>query len=281
MEKVFGVVILYHPQEKVVENIATYLPFVEGLIVIDNSEPSVKIDLSNIHKKLFVIADGNNRGIAERLNTAAKIAGEHQAAWLLTMDQDSCFSSETIKNYFNCFQAFANKDNVAMFGVNYIQEPAYINCEAIDIDLLITSGSLVNLDVLKKIGGFDEKLFIDEVDSEYCFKATVNNYSIIQFKNIYLQHSLGTINEYRSLKNLKKTARSLHSPIRMYYMVRNYLYVQNIYKDKLPGGFPDRKMTVINRIKNNFLYGKKRMQLLKYIFLAYKHYRNGRMGKLK
>lgn len=281
MEKVFGVVILYHPPQKVIENITTYLPFVEGLIVIDNSEPAVQLELGSINKQLFVIADANNSGIAERLNAAAKIALDNHAEWLLTMDQDSCFSADTIAAYINCFQAFNNRDNVAMFGVNYIQQPSSANCEAIEIDLLITSGSLVNLNIFKKIGGFDEKLFIDEVDSEYCLRAIVNNYRIIQFKNIYLHHSLGTINEYRSLKSLKKTPRSLHSPVRIYYMIRNYLYVQQMYKDKLPGSFPDRKMTVINRIKNNFLYGKKRWKLLKYIFLAYKHYRTGRMGKLK
>lgn len=279
MEKVFGIVILYKPGADVVKNMATYLPYVEQLLVVDNSEPAAAVDVSILGDKAVLLQDGVNRGIAARLNAAADLALAQGAHWLLTMDQDSCFEQDSIKAYLQCFNQFENKNPVAMFGVEYEKEPAILNCDAVKTDLLITSGSLVNVPVCKSMGGFDEKLFIDEVDGEYCFRAAANGFTTIKFNNIFLNHSLGTIGEHRSLKNMKKTPRTLHSPLRIYYMVRNYWYVRDKYKANLPETLGIRKAALLNRIKNNFLYGKNRFMLVKYLWLAYRHYKKGRMGK--
>ena len=34
----------------------------------------------------------------------------------------------------------------------------------------MTSGNLLNLKIAEKIGDFEEKLFIDEVDHDYCYR---------------------------------------------------------------------------------------------------------------
>jgi len=280
MEKIFGVVILYHPDFQIKDNIASYLPFIEKLLVIDNSEPAAKISFDFPEDKVIIIADGENKGIAARLNQAASYAVAEGATWLLTMDQDSFFDEDNINRYRQCFDAYEGKDKVAMFGVEYEQRPQAIHCEYFETDMLITSGSLVNLGLLKKLGGFDEALFIDEVDSEYCFRANSKGFKTVKLSNVYLHHSLGIAGAYRSLKNFKKSVRTLHAPIRIYYMVRNSLYVAEKYKHNLPASFLLRRKTVLNRIKNNLLYGKEKTKLLRYIWLAYRHYKSGKMGKL-
>lgn len=157
------------------------------------------------------------------------------------MDQDSYFEAGMFAAYLDCLSGFQGKENVAMFGIEYEQAPSLKNCSYKTSEKLITSGSMVNLPLHRKLGGFDEKLFIDEVDSEYCFKAAVGGYKTIQFDNIFLNHSLGTVSEHRSLKSFKKTSRTLHSPLRVYYMVRNYLYVAQKYQKHLPDSFPHRR----------------------------------------
>jgi len=285
MGKIFGVVILFDPQEDVNRNISSYLPFVDKLLVIDNSEPSAKIDLGEIEDKdkVVLIAEGINKGIAIRLNEAAAYALSEGASWLLTMDQDSFFDESNLMLYQEYFQQYEHKNNVAMFGVEFERRPSgQNNNETVETYDIITSGSLVNLDIYRDLGGFDEALFIDEVDVEYCIRADLSGYKTLKFKSIYLHHSLGAVLQYRSLKSLKKTSRVLHAPLRIYYMVRNHFYVNKKYKSKLSGPFlKQRRNDIANRIKNNFLYGNNKIKLIKYLTLALLHYKTGKMGKLK
>lgn len=280
MDELFGVVILYNPTDEVARNITSYSTILSKLFVFDNSESSTNWNRSNLSNNCVLISDGVNRGISERLNAAAKMAIAAGAKWLLTMDQDSSFEKGELEQYLSCFHSFEEKDTVAMFGIEHETKMATDACQYEKTDNLITSGSLVNLDVFQKIGGFDENLFIDEVDSEYCYKAIVKGYRTIKFKNVLLTHSLGQVQQHRSLKTLKLTRRTLHSPLRIYYMVRNYLYVRDKYQQQLPASFPHRKAAIKNRIKNNFLYGNERIRLMRYLLLAYRHYKSGRLGKL-
>lgn len=281
MEKIFGIVILYQPDKNILYNVSTYLPMVEKLMIVDNSEQDVDIDFNTLGDKVLLVKDGINKGISERLNTAADWCVTNGAQWLLTMDQDSFFEKEMMQQYLACFAAQKNKQLVAMYGVEFEKKKVEANCDHCYTDLLITSGSIVNVPVCKKIGGFNIKLFIDEVDAEYCIRASASGYKTVKFLNILLNHNLGTIHHYRSFKNLKKTVRVLHSPLRVYYMVRNYLYIKHTYKKNLPASMATRKQALLNRVKNNFLYGKKRFQLIQYLFLAWLHYKRGKMGKLE
>lgn len=280
MKKIFGVVILYNPEEEVRDHIAGYLPFLGELIIIDNSEPASKLDLSGWGDQVTIVQDSKNKGIAERLNEAARYAIGKEAKWLLTMDQDSFFSGDYLKEYLECLGAVSDRDKIAMCGVTFESVPSIIDCSVVKTDNLITSGSMVNLDVFRKIGDFDENLFIDEVDFEYCARAVKNGFKTIQFKNIYLNHSLGTVSQHRSLKSLKKTSRTLHSPQRLYYMLRNYLYVCDRYQAECGDTLKLKKTALLNRIKNNLLYGNNRAKTLRYLLLAYRHYKAGKMGKL-
>lgn len=280
MENVFGAVILYNPSDDIKQHIRTYLDKVNKLFVFDNSESIVNRNLEELGDKIVVIADGVNRGISERLNAAAKAAIAEGGRWLLTMDQDSFFAEESLEHYMRCLDRFIEKENVGMFGVEYEIANERFDCDSEATTQLITSGSIVNLLLFDTIGGFDEQLFIDEVDSEYCFKSNQKGYQTIKFKNIFLNHSLGIVSEHRSLKNFKTTPRTLHSPLRVYYMIRNFLYVSRAYQQEQPVTFPYRKRALLNRIKNNFLYGKKRTLLIKYLWLAYWHFKTGNMGKL-
>lgn len=281
MVKIAGVVILYYPDQSIISNIASYSNFIEKLYIVDNSEQSNQQLIQEITSaRTNYIHDGINQGIAFRLNQVAKLAIQEGFHFLLTMDQDSAFENEAIRQYVQCIAAYKEKETIAMFGIEYIEKhAATTDCSGLEVEKLITSGSMVNLDLFEQTGGFDEALFIDEVDLEYCYRAITKGYKIIQFKNIFLQHSLGHTTMHRSLKTLKATPRALHSPIRVYYMVRNYLYVNKKYKNRFIQDTRFRKKALLNRVKNNLLYGKQKFRLLKYILTAIADYNKGRMGK--
>ncbi len=198
------------------------------------------------------------------------------------MDQDSFFKTDDLIRYINYVEQFPPADLVGMFGVNHAKNEGLEkqNAEYDFVTRLITSGSIINLQNFDRIGDFDEKLFIDHVDSEYCFKILMAGYKNVFFKNVFLEHRIGMAKEFVSLKSLKTTSRSLHSPLRIYYMVRNFLYLSCHYKQHFPVELSVIKKDIFNRIKNNFLYSTTRWKMVRYIAKAVTDFRKGKMGKI-
>lgn len=280
MFRLSAVVILYHPDATCSDNIKSYLEHVDILYVIDNSPQKNDFPADIIKSpKVKYFSDLENRGIAARLNEALQYSAAAGYDWLLTMDQDSSFEKDALLNYKKCIAGFPNPNEVAMFGVEYGQKAIQEDCRPVDAPNLITSGSIVNIKTARELNGFDENLFIDEVDFDYCYKAKLKGLRIVKFENIHLSHRIGEQGQYRSLKNLKQTNRALHSPVRMYYMVRNHFYVQEKYGKRFPEIFKARRKDIFTSIKNNLIYGGEKMKALRHIFLGYADYRRGKFGK--
>jgi rhamnosyltransferase len=279
--KIAACVVLYNPDQSVEKNILSYINYVGKVYVIDNTETKY-YDFrfsSAIPSEITFIHDGRNEGIAKRLNQACTLAINEGFEGLLTMDQDSYFDGSSIRHYLQCIENFHKKEQVSMFGVNYENQTQKESCDFINVKSLITSGSVINLNSYKQIGEFDENLFIDFVDTEYCFNSVQKGYAIIQFPNIFMHHEIGTVSQQRSLKNLKKSSRSIHSASRLYYMTRNLLYLNKKYKHRFKKELSVHKKDLINRIKNKLLYSKNRYQTLQYLLKAYNNYRNNKMGR--
>lgn len=282
MNKIAGVVILYYPANTVLRNIKSYLPKLDKLFIIDNTPENNKAFGNKLQESANIIYkhDGENKGIATRLNEAAALAIKEGYDWLLTMDQDSFFDEDSLDKYLSCVSQFDKAAGVAMFGVMFTnQSTENISCSFRDINQLITSGSLVNLKTYTNIGGFDENLFIDEVDFEFCLRAITKGYLVIQFTHIFLHHQLGVVSYHRSLKNTKVTSRTLHSPIRSYYLTRNFLYIKDKYNERFKTDIDFKKKALLNRYKNNILYNKDRWKVIRFIIRGYLDYRKKRMGK--
>src|SRR5205085_611567 len=125
----------------------------------------------------------------------------------------------------------------------------------------------------------DEKLFIDEVDHDYCYRAKLLGYSIKMAEGIALEHVLGREKEVHTFWGTTKK-KTFHSPFRLYYIVRNGCYVVSTYKKKFRSEMKARKRDILVRIKNHLLYGPKKLSSLKHIVLGYIHYKKNRFGKL-
>jgi rhamnosyltransferase len=278
MPGVAGVVILYYPDtHNLYSRIESYSNDLDKLYIIDNSEQP--FELIKKFDKVSYISDRENKGIANRLNQAAFLALKENFDWLLMMDQDSYFAPKNITNYLKCVNNFPGFD-VAQFGVQFDSQVSQSpKCTPVEVTQLITSGSLLNLSLFKEIGEFNEDLFIDQVDFDYCYRAILKGYKNVQFKNIFMHHNLGTTTVHKSLKSYKNTARSLHSPMRLYYMTRNYFYISSRYKNKFPNEVHTSRKDLLIRIKNNFLYSSKRIAVLKSIYLGFYHFKRNKWGK--
>lgn len=276
-----GVVILYHPDEVVlIENIKSYINPLDTLLVYDNSEilsKELEIAVCTISSKVIFTHFGQNEGIAKRLNQAIDYAVEKGEKHLLMMDQDSSFQEGDIEKY---AEYISNNSfpNVAQFGVNC--QPDFTPTSTIPekVISLITSGSVLAIDCIQQIGIFDENLFIDFVDTEFSYRVTNKGYVNLQFTNIVLNHSIGTRVEARSLVTFKKSLRIIHSPIRVYYILRNGLHL--LYKKE---GLSNIQKKDIKRtmmvVKNDFIYNPQLFKVYKYALLGVWDFLTKRMGK--
>ena len=224
-----GIVILYNPDKDVLDNIATYIEELDCLYVFDNTEkPDVKI-VTKIQEMRHVqyISFGENKGISYALNYALTLAKSFK--FLLTMDQDSKFYEGMMRRYKNYVESIYSKDNsVAMFSVHYDGlKITTVSNEFVDVERAITSGSIINTDIARRIGGFDENLFIDEVDHEFCYRARSKGYKIMCITTINMHHNMG---KPISIGIFGKKYLALnHNPIRKYYIFRNNIYLMKKY----------------------------------------------------
>jgi len=282
--KIAAVVILYNSTIETITNIKSYYEAVEKIFVFDNTETEslIRHELQTLPKIEF-FHNFENEGIARRLNQACQRAIAEKFEWLLTMDQDSSFSQKVIFSYFNCFKQH-NKINVAVIGTKYGStiESASTKCDAKEAEDLITSGMLINLSFFEEIGGFDEALFIDYVDNDYCIRAKMAGYNIIQFSNISIVHQLGQLTNSSSIKTLFliKKKKNIHSPLRCYYMYRNMLYLEQKFKITNKKFAQDTRRHNLARIKICMLYGRQASEIRKYIKLAKIDFENNKMGKI-
>ena len=91
------------------------------------------------------------------------------------------------------------------------------------VTVAISSGSLVDLSLLDRVGPHDEKLFIDYVDFEFCLRAAAKGWFTYRATDAVLWHRLGNQREARFLGF--RFHPTHHSPDRHYYKTRNMFYV--------------------------------------------------------
>lgn len=221
-----AVVILYEPDIDFVKNIKSYKQYVKKVYIIDNSLKELDKNLIK-DENIQYIFNNENQGISKSLNKASSLAIKEGFDYITTMDQDSCFVD--FKKFLKCIKNI-DLTNVAMVSANpsYDKKNMIDDCTYENVNRSITSGSILNLDLYKLVGNFDENLFIDEVDFDYCLRAKILGYEILLFKNIYLEHNYGT-----KIENIDKY-RVQYPAIRVYYMTRNRLYMSSKYRTIFP-----------------------------------------------
>ena len=278
--KLAAVVVLYEPDESLAENIASY-GHVSRLFIMDNSPVANErlLSMQIPGKKITYHHYGDNAGIGTRLNQAAKMAISEGFTHLLTMDQDSSFGDGVFTKYLEKVERYeqANRGSVGLYAVNY--QPAFTDPkgEAREVLSTITSGSIISLSVFSEIGGYNESLFLDLVDFDFCYRAKNAGYKTILFPGIILAHTIGIRTKGRSLKNFKLSERQIHSAIRMYYILRNSLWL--LKQPYLPKGAEQEIRNNLKLLKNNILYHPQKSKVYYYLWKGYLHYRQNKLGK--
>ncbi|TCN56372.1 glycosyltransferase family 2 protein [Flavobacterium circumlabens] len=272
-----AVVVLYNPDDTILENIGSYLNWVNFIYIIDNSDKPNGHKFSDLGPKIQYVFNNGNLGIAQALNIGCKMALANGLEWIVTMDQDSKFLNFT-DNVKDLLSSTTNK-NIALYYPDYIIDGKLYDKsikEENEPIIVMTSGNIINLKIHEKIGGFEEKLFIDYVDIEYCLKLKKEGYSIANLPNVVLQHELG--DSKRTSFLFVKAIVTNHSSIRRYYITRNRLYVRNKYKDVSNTFAKIETRIFINDILKILMFESHKISKIKSIIKGYLDYRNNCFG---
>lgn len=244
--KVAAGIVVYNPDSipRFVQSINSILKQTRKVYIFNNGSENIEIQLPH---NVEYITENENKGIAYALNVIMQKAKADGYKWVVTMDQDSILPDGLIDAY--C-EAITEENNIAIVCPQVIdlrraymvpkQEPdkEYINeC--------ITSASCTSIEAWEKIGMFDEWLFIDLVDNEFCKRLIASGYKILRLNRFVLNQEFGKIvpkspNKQRFWIRLSKwfhneniakfSYKKYVSPIRVYYTNRNIIYVNRKMK---------------------------------------------------
>lgn len=236
MCKIGAGIVLYNPNIEILsKNINAIIDQVEVVILIDNGSKNllqVKEKINTTwNRKISLLENKNNDGIARALNQIMLELDKRQIKWGLTLDQDSICPENMVIEY----KQYSEEKDIGII-CPYIKDrnDQYNNKskqKVEEIKQCITSGALTNVEIWKKVGGFDEKMFIDYVDFEYCMKLMENSYKIIRLNNVELSHQCGNLKVYNILG--RKVQITNHNPVRCYYIIRNVLYSHRKHPEQM------------------------------------------------
>ena len=298
--KLAAVVIWYNPleigEEKIIQNILSYSSYCEKIYIVDNSA-DLHGELAKKIPNSIYISNKNVGGIAGGQNRGCEKALEDGFEWAMTMDQDSIFEAEQIKEYIRLVKEYIPTDEKAVsfgpsiknlnetlhwtkwirfnmlspikrkiLGKRWKPHPPKPNIEL--VERLIASSNIINLKKWKEVDGFDEFLFIDEVDYDFCHKLVKAKYKIIKFNQVYLNQYIGNGQKFSLFR--KRTFS--YSSFRLYYIFRNafierYRFPEynEFYDELIKIFFIDNCVNNMSLIKNFKIYKKAKSDFKDYV----------------
>lgn len=223
--KIISIIVLYHPERETVKQLISKLKQDNiPIVLIDNSPNShyelFKAELNGTDKYQH---SPNNIGLAKAQNIAIKKGLNEDYDFVLIFDQDSKIEPKSIRNLVDSFFEIRKTDaNIAGVGCSYTDErfsskQKYTVAQHQKKAMIISSGSLLSLDIIRDVGLMDENLFIDFIDTEWCYRAHKKGYSVYQSATAKMQHNLGESKAI--LGGLVKIRYS--KPIRYYHFTKN------------------------------------------------------------
>ena len=209
-------------------------------MVIDNDSKNQNEFLSNIEKidnpcKFHVIRNSSNKGLATAQNQGAQFVLDNGYEAFCIFDQDSHVEPDyldiIVKDYNSLVllnvsigaigpcvvdRSSGKSYPIAIYDGFLLNRYYLKDGEIAECSYIISSGSLIGADALKIVGFFLDRLFINYIDIEWCFRCAAHNLKVFTTNNAKITQDVGV---YR--KMFFGRAIPVHNPIRRYYAARN------------------------------------------------------------
>jgi rhamnosyltransferase len=230
---VIAVVPTFAPDLALLDGLRALAPQVSAVIIVDDGGPAASASVLDAAQAAGyeIIRRPENRGIAAAINVGIKLALERGADYILTIDQDTILPSHYVSDCVTAFAIASPKTNLGIVCTDRVNGqpsiPEHYTAEGLGlVREAIQSGFLISRKVLEECGLFDERLFIDCVDTEYCLRITAAGYRIAVGPGTDIVHSLGEQAPLRPFgvkvnRDGVPATYEYHGPVRRYFITRN------------------------------------------------------------
>jgi len=252
--RIAAVILTYRPDQAILRQaVASLCPQVDQILIVDNGtrwDAGALLDIltDGDKKKIEFLWLENNIGVGAGHNRGIQWARTGGFTDVLILDHDSVPRPDMVRHLVAALdQLDARGIRVAAVGPCYVDRytgrmpgfvrlgrwrPKRVSCrsgqagELLEADFIISSGSLIPMPVLDRVGEMNEGFFIDHVDTEWMFRATASGYRPYGACDAVMEHGLGTetldfwLGRWRTVP--------LHSPERHYYVFRNSVMLRRM-----------------------------------------------------
>ncbi|MDE2021294.1 MAG: glycosyltransferase [Patescibacteria group bacterium] len=290
-----AIVITYNPDNASLDCIQTIAAAAVHTVIVDNrsSEPCVQKLRELSSEKVSLVENTSNTGVAAGLNLGIRTGAGKGYSWFLLFDQDTRIFPNTIQNlvqiHADCFSALGPKLGLLGCGYHNKLHDGTVVDAAVPLsegrlwlakEFIITSGTLLSLEIFKTIGPFREDFFVDHVDHDYCLRARRKGFILACTTLPLMIHRLGILRTKRLWPVFgPKKVLSFYSPLRRYYQLRNFLFLARDYGDEFPQSIHFIRDLVRREIRLALKYDDHFLRNLTAVILAVRHSKHGIAGK--
>lgn len=253
---VCAIVVTYNPDFKLFGAQIKSLVKQCTVLVVDNSEKS---DIKNMVCRkcrefgVELVEMEFNVGLAKAQNSGLKFVRDAlpECKYIVLLDQDSMPSARFVTSMRSEYRHICKDARIAVLGPSLYDpraesyhcfhvirgilykkiNPVTLQNKTIPCSMINSSGSFCSVDVFEDIGCFDESLFIDHVETEWCFRAKNMDYKLYGTTKVMLEHYMGDdVLEFSMLG--KKRFMPYRNPLRHRYLFRNSIKL--LKRDYIP-----------------------------------------------
>ncbi len=223
--QVAAAIVSYNPTSALSRLVAVLVAAGIGVEIVDNASATGLEHLDACREAGATITTlGSNTGVAGALAAALHTT---TADWLLTLDQDSVLTAETLTAITTSTALQSSRTAIVAPVVLDAETAASLQGDPTrtspyETDRVITSGALCRVEALKAVGGFRTDLVIDFVDWDLCVRLGAAGWGFTIEPAAILEHSIGRSTRHH-VPLLGEVTTTNHTPDRQYYKYRNYL----------------------------------------------------------
>ena len=252
MTAIISITITFNPELFTLKNQIEMLGDCKFIIIVDNgstnpTQNEIGLLCAEFENVIFFPLE-KNLGIAAAQNIGAQRALENspELDFLFFLDHDSVPSRYSASNLARSFKALHKNNKIAAIAPKLIDprnktEYGFYKFDfpflkklhddhkksTVECDYLNSSGTLISIDAWNSIGEYNEDLFIDHVDTDWCFRAKSLNFKLYGAFETHVSHKIGDKNINYWLWGSRTMP--YRSPRRHFYIFRNSLF---LYKQK-------------------------------------------------
>ncbi len=233
-----AVIVTYFPSEDLGVVVSAIRDQVGHIIIVDNGSTGPSSELLNSLESEFVtiVRSKENLGIATALNLGVQRARQWGASWILTLDQDTICAPDMIERMAQAYMNDSDFSSIAVLApVHFDRDSGYVSKElreipvpVIERGIVMTSGNLIPIQIYDRIGQYDDDLFIEYVDTEFCLRVWKEGFRVLLVRDARIGHRLGEMRRHK-LWPFRKFFSHNYLPVRRYYRARNRVILYRRY----------------------------------------------------